>query len=556
MFIISYFLNSFTMFVKTLRQNFYNFNYNKIINNNNLFAKYFTDEKLYYTNFSRTENNALSFESTTNVHLDLFVELERNLKLNELDNHLNNCMLKDPYKTIAIIFNARDRKNGKKEKKISNLALMWLKKNNFMNTYTKNLKTYISDYGCWKDALFLATKYNSNDIEYDLFAEQLIKDKNLLNDNKNVSLCAKWAPSEGGYHNKKYYSSQIIVNKILDKLGNNDKDLKSLQYYRKEYLVPLRNKINIVESLICKNKWSDVQYENVPGVASKRLKNAFQKHDSERYNEYLTKVFSGDAKINVTGILPHELVKYYLIDNNELDSTIEAQWNTIIENMKNSTLFDNLLAVVDVSGSMFSASNGSIPAQVAIAMGLLIANCSKGIYNKKVITFHSEPSFHQVEGESLKDQVESIRKADWGYNTNFELISKLVCNYSLTNNENVPDKIVILSDMQFDQATKDYDQTESSELLYHKFVDTFKEKNLSVPKLIYWNLNSDYTKTFPITCDIEGTAIISGFSEQLLKIFMENDDITPEMVLEGILSKYINNVFVDTNEYDLFKLNN
>jgi hypothetical protein len=37
---------------------------------------------------------------------------------------------------------------------------------------------------------------------------------------------------------------------------------------------------------------------------------------------------------------------------------------------------------------------------------------------------------------------------------------------------------------------------------------------------------------------------------------MENDDITPEMVLEGILSKYINNVFVDTNEYDLFKLNN
>ena len=110
--------------------------------------------------------------------------------------------------------------------------------------------------------------------------------------------------------------------------------------------------------------------------------------------------------------------------------------------------------------------------------------------------------------------------------------------------------------MQFDQATKDYDQTESSELLYHKFVDTFKEKNLSVPKLIYWNLNSDYTKTFPITCDIEGTAIISGFSEQLLKIFMENDDITPEMVLEGILSKYINNVFVDTNEYDLFKLNN
>ena len=548
---ISNFLNIFSIFIKNIKINLYNFQ-KKHKNANNLID----DNK-----FSRTENNAICFKSTKNIHLDLFIEFERNIKLNELNNHLHNCMLKDPYKTIAIIFNSRDRKNGKKEKKISNLALMWLKNNNYMNTYKINLKIYVLNYGCWKDALFLATKYNSNDIEYDLITDQLIYDKSNLDNNNSVSLCAKWAPSEGSYHDKKYNSSKLIANKLLEKINNEEikekyKD-KKLQFYRKEYLVPLRSKINIVESLICKNKWTDIEYSKVPAIASKRLKNAFKKHDPERYSEYINNVLKGTSKINITGILPHELVKYYLIDNNEIDYTIEAQWNTILQNIKDTSIFDNLLAVVDVSGSMYSASNGSIPVQVAIAMGLLISNCSKGIYNKKIITFHDKPSFHIIEGETLKEQVASIKSADWGYNTNFELISELIINHSFINNENIPEKIVILSDMQFDEATNELCTKKiSTELLYDQFIYNYVKNKLDVPKLIYWNLNSDYTKNFPINCDIKGTAIISGFSEQLLKIFMENDDITPELVLEGILNKYIDNVYVDTNEYDLFKLNN
>ena len=171
--------------------------------------------------------------------------------------------------------------------------------------------------------------------------------------------------------------------------------------------------------------------------------------------------------------------------------------------MKKGELFNELIAVVDVSGSMFSASNGSIPAQVAIALGLLISNCCTGLFKNTVITFHSTPTFHKVTGTTLKEQVESIRKVDWGYNTNFEKIANLIINYGKNNkleNNLMPKKLVVLSDMQFDEPVKEHynsDKTEL-ELLYNTFSNKFKKNNYDVPKMIYWNLNSDNSKSFPV----------------------------------------------------------
>ena len=269
----------------------------------------------------------------------------------------------------------------------------------------------------------------------------------------------------------------------------------------------------------------------------------------------------GNTKINVTGILPHELVNYYLTNENaEIDNTIESQWKTILQEMKSSKLFNNLISVVDVSGSMFNAKNGSIPAQVAIALGLLISNCTIGSFKNKVITFHETPEFHEIKGETLKEQVECIRKANWGYNTNFESIADLIINYGKQNilsDSDMPQKLVILSDMQFDEAIKNYNYNEEIEkdkndtkleLLYDTFSQNFINNNYKVPKLIYWNLNSDNTQSFPVDSKIENTAIISGFSEQLLKIFIEYDDFNPEIVLNKILEKYINEVYVDNQE--------
>ena len=538
---------------------------------------FYGNDNNYYLNendyliYSKTDNNGIALKTTNNIFLDLFVNIGRDYSYEELSNNMNECMKINPYKTIAIIFNCRDRKNGKKEKKISNDAMKWLKKNYWTKTYEGNIYNYINKYGCWND--ILTKKYvDLYDFEIQLIAEQLIKDKKNLELSEPISLCAKWAPSENKKYDKRNNISEKIGLKIYTILDNSNElsdeinkkykfQNKYKEFYRKMYLTPLRNKINIIEKLMCNNEWNKIKYEKVPAIASKKFKNAFLKHDQERYNEYLNNVMSGNTKINVTGILPHELVNYYLTNENaEIDNTIESQWKTILQEIKSSKLFNNLISVVDVSGSMFNAKNGSIPAQVAIALGLLISNCTIGSFKNKVITFHETPEFHEIKGETLKEQVECIKKANWGYNTNFESIADLIINYGKQNilsDSDMPQKLVILSDMQFDEAIKNYDYNEEIqkdknntklELLYDTFSQNFINNNYKVPKLIYWNLNSDNTQSFPVDSKIENTAIISGFSEQLLKIFMEYDDFNPEIVLDKILEKYIKEVYVDNQE--------
>jgi len=93
---------------------------------------YYLDYNNYneYVYLSKTDNNANALSTTNNIFLDLFVNIGRDLSYDELCDYLDKCMKINPYKTIAIIFNCRDRKNGKKEKKISNDAMKWLKNNN------------------------------------------------------------------------------------------------------------------------------------------------------------------------------------------------------------------------------------------------------------------------------------------------------------------------------------------------------------------------------------------------------------------------------------------
>lgn len=209
--------------------------------------------------------------------------------------------------------------------------------------------------------------------------------------------------------------------------------------------------------------------------------------------------------------------------------------------IKKSGILDNILAVVDVSGSMFSARNGSIPAQVSIALGLLISECSINLFKNKVITFTEKSEFHNIEGETLKDRINSIKKMNWGYSTNFESVAEIIVDfgkkYSILDKD-MPKKIIVLSDMQFDEAQNQ--NTEDKNKLSHDiFLEKFKINNFTSPKIIYWNLNSDNTQSFPVNINQNGTAIISGFSEQLLKIFMEYDNFDPNIVLNKILEPYI-----------------
>jgi hypothetical protein len=321
---------------------------------------------------------------------------------------------------------------------------------------------------------------------------------------------------------------------------------------------------------MCNNEWDKINYECVPGVASRRLHKAFSNHDSERYCEYLSKVRRGDAKINVTGILPHELANYYVNlrntqDEYEENETIELQWKTILENVKSCGILGNSLALIDLSGSMFSASNGSIPAQVAISLGIITSLCCNGMFKNKFITFSADPELVSlIPDELYKEYTEkgidpslytcfkSLIDVDYGYNTDFVKSCDMIIKYGKDNNindEDMPKKLFIFTDMQFDEATVDNDTDNNGiETLYKTIVKKFKAVGYTPPKFIFWNLNSSHKESFPVNCKTEGTAMISGFSEQLLKIFMTYDEFKPDLIVDEILAQYISDITIDPTE--------
>ena len=534
--------------------------------------------------YTCTENGAIALDTSGSPIVDYFMMYTRTLEKEQSYEYLEKCWKVSPVKTVAIIFNGRDRLKGKKEKRVSNQAMLWLRENK-PYTYMSNIITYINKYGRWKDLLNICYENEGDRIiskhyELKIFADKLRDDITDLNieaaeaseaseakDKKkvNISLCAKWAPSENDRNDQRKHFAKKLATILYGK-----DDTKKMEKYRKEYLAPLRKKINIVEALMCNNEWDKINYECVPGVASRRLHNAFNKHDSVRYCEYLAKVRSGNAKINVTGILPHELANYYVNlrstqDEYEENETIELQWRTIVDNVKSCGILGNSLAIVDLSGSMFSASNGSIPAQVAISLGIITSQCCNGMFKNKFITFSDKPELVSLIPDELYKEYtdkgtepslytcfKSMVNIDYGYNTDFVKCCNLIIKYGKDNNINdqdMPKKLFIFTDMQFDEATTDNDkETNCIETLYRTIVKMFKAADYTAPKFIFWNLNSSHKQSFPVNCKTEGTAMISGFSEQLLKIFMTYDEFKPELIVEEILAQYLQDIVIDDTE--------
>jgi hypothetical protein len=495
--------------------------------------------------YTETDNGAVALKTSGNPIIDYFMMYTRTLTKESNQEHLEKCWNIDPKKTVAVIFNGRDRMNGKKEKKVSNEAMQWLRTHK-PQTYKLNIMNYVNKYGCWKDLLYIAYHIPRadelyNNYELELFATQLQEDTSKLTDDSSVSLCAKWAPSENDRNDKRRHFAKKLASIMYSK-----DDAKKMEKYRK-CIVPLRNKINIVEALMCSNQWDKINYEGVPGVASKRLLKAFNKHDSERYSQYLEAVRSGQKEIKITGLLPHELVKYY-IDNNEVNETIELQWRTLLDNVRKEGTLNSCIAIADVSGSMFGASNGDIPAQVSIALSILTSLCCQGNFYKKVITFSHEPVIIDLPNDTLYDCFQKLCNTAYGFNTDFVKCCNCIIDYGVKygiSNENMPKKLFVFTDMQFDAAASSGDSLETQ---YSHIQTLFTNAGYTSPKFIFWNLNSDHDEAFPVDVRSENTAMVSGFSEQLLKIFMKYDEFNPQLIVDEVLKEYLDDIIIHEDE--------
>ncbi|CAN6551015.1 unnamed protein product [Malus baccata var. baccata] len=372
----------------------------------------------------------------------------------------------------------------------------------------------------------------------DIFAEFLKADMENLKSNQSnkISLAAKWCPSIDSSFDQATLICESIARKVFPRESYKEYDGVEEAHYaykvrdrlRKEVLVPLRKVLELPEVYIGVNQWGSIPYNRVASVAMKNYKEFFLKHDEERFKKYLEDVKAGRAKIAAGALLPHEIIGS--LEDGDIGQVAELQWKRMVEDMLKLGKMKNCLAVCDVSMSM-----SGTPMEVSVALGLLVSELSEDPWKGLVITFSENPQLHLVKGDDLMTKCQFVRRMDWGGNTDFQKVFDLLLKVAVKGKlkpENMIKRIFVFSDMEFDQASANCWETD-----YEVIQNKYRKSGYgdAIPQLVFWNLRD--SRSTPVPGNQPGVALLSGFSKNLLKLFMDNDgDLQPDVFMELAIS--------------------
>ena len=445
-------------------------------------------------NVTLTENGMVTNPTTLNKCVDLFFSIGamRGKSKDTVVSLFNEAYKENPLIASKLLFWGRDVRSGAGERQIFRDIVTHLTTTS-PQTVRKNIGL-IPEFGRWDDVLVLV----GTELEDDMFI--LIKDSLTNGD----ALCAKWMPRKGD-----------VANRLR----------KLFRFTPKEYRKMLVNLTNVVESKMCAKDWESIDYSKLPSLASSRYQKSFVKNDTERYDEYKKALIDGTAKVNAGAVYPYDIIKSI----NQGGDTIvsEKQWESLPNWMEDSN--ERILPVVDVSGSMCCPAGGNDNLScmdVAISLGMYISERNEGNFKDAFVTFSNNPQLQYLTG-GLKERLNKLRRSDWGMSTDLEAVFNLILNQAKTYNipqDKMPTKIMILSDMQFNQATR-------SDLGSQSMIESMYEvAGYKKPDIIYWNLNARGSN-FPVEFNKNGTALVSGFSPSILKPLLSGKNMTPESIM-------------------------
>ncbi|KAG9102696.1 hypothetical protein FRC06_001404 [Ceratobasidium sp. 370] len=392
-----------------------------------------------------------------------------------------------------------------------------------------------------------------------------------------LTSASKWAPTLEGFHDRATNISTAIA-LVMHAQGHmadlplslsgeltqeNAHTLRS--YYRRWIVSPLRRFAEVTEVKMSAGDWDKIDYRRVPSKCMKTNKGHFFLHDEERLTAYLEDVALGKSKISGATLLPHELliealkmrvpedrgnkqtpeaavkaeITRRLSESNK--RVLEAQWNSHLERMRESGALESSLALVDVSGSMgwincFPPKNSPhiSPIFPAMALGILLAQLASPPFKDMFITFSKTPELLTLQPGGLAEQARWMDTTNSGTNTDYEAVFlKLLLPTAIENQvkpEDMIKRLFVFSDMQFDASLVDH-SCKGWETTHDRIVKAYKEAGYEVPEIVYWNLQGGTTK--PVLKDTPGTVLLTGFSANMMKLFMEGEDVEDEFTEIG-----------------------
>lgn len=483
-------------------------------------------------NYTATENGAGAYKSTMNACLDAFGSLGAMKDSDESDilRVFNAAFAENQELAMRMLFYMRDIRGGQGMRRVFRVIIKDLAERNSELVY-QNLSNILyygrgDDYLCLLDTSMQrqVAGFLLEQIEHDLYYAYM--------PGGECSLLAKWLPSENASSAEtKRYARMLI---------------KLWGYAPKAYrhiLSILRSHLDVTERKMSANKWDRINYAAVPAKAAMNYGEAFDRHDEVRYNDYLADVAIGKAKVNAKSLFPVDIVHNCMKNTSKQQQILyDAMWNALPNYFDGKN--ESGICVVDVSGSM-----SGIPMEVAISLGMYCADKCTGPFKDHFITFSSNPELVQITGSNIVEKVRNISRANWDSSTNLEAVFDLILQTAINNRckqDELPNKLYIISDMQFNEARGDYGYSRDywarifrqpvnayNRPFMKQMEQKYHDAGYEMPILIYWNVRESNCGMFQQTVEDKQCAMISGYSASLFKAVLEGTTYEEEVREDG-----------------------
>lgn len=447
---------------------------------------------------ARTENGMRARKSTANACVDLFFKIGAS-RGKDITKDFVAAYVEDKDVALRIAQWARDARGGSGERELFRQILKHLEKHD--PAAATALLRKVPEIGRWDDIFVFTDKQ----LKWEAFTMlgNALREKN--------GLAAKWTPRQGP-----------LAAEIRQFFGMSPK------FYRKS----LVEMTNVVEQQMCAGKWDEINHSHVPSLAASRYKKAFSRHGT-KFAEYVAKLKAGDkdVKVNASAVYPYDVLKgvasyHYSLNfgKTELDHIV-AQW----EALPNYVGDASILPLVDVSGSMNTGIGGGKTTcmDVAVSLGLYLADKNKGKFKDTFLTFSSKPELLHLKGNILQ-KTQQMVKSSWDMSTDLNKAMDKILSTAVAGKvpqDEMPQMLLILSDMQFNQCARHDDS--AMQMIKRKY----ENAGYKVPAIVFWNLNAK--DNVPVKHDKSGVALVSGFSPAIVKSVLSSDmdQFTPEGIM-------------------------
>ncbi len=471
----------------------------------------FADEMRKSAAFTRTENGAVAISTAGNACLDLFgsVGSLREADENRIHMLFAEAFRENPLFATKIVFYARDIREGLGERKTFRTLLRYMAEMH-PNALKPSLDL-IGVFGRYDDLYCLIGTSIENDM-WVAMKKQFEEDLENLNKGNVISFLAKWIKTADASSKETRKLGIMTAQKLGYPVYNFKRIVRSM-----------RKHIGVVETLMSANSWNEIKYSEVPSRAMMIYRNAFMRHDEERFSEFANKAANGEEKINSSALFPYDIVEKILYGG-ENSKVLEAQWKQLPNYVEEGT---NAIVMADVSGSMHGR-----PMATSIGLAIYFAERNKGDYHNLFMTFSGNPQIVTLRGETLLQKIRNVSNAVWGMNTNLKAAFDKVLDIAVENNtpkEDIPKSIIVISDMEIDNCGN-HEWT-----FYDKMAYKFQKHGYEIPNIVFWNVNSRHD-VFHADKVRNGVQLCSGQSATVFKQLMSCIGFTPIEMMEKVIN--------------------